>query len=318
VSARQDAGVVHDAVDLEEELRGLYAGVPEEFVAGRNGLVKRLKAEKRAGEAATVGKLRRPSRLAWALNAAVAGDADLGERVREAVEGLDDADDVRAANAALRKASDALVAAARRAASDGGHALERGDLMPAALAVVGDPEALDDLLAVRLEDVPSGGGFGAFGFGVAEPAAPRRPRSPAAAGTTPAKAKAKAKAGKAGGDGTSTKAKAKAAPTAEEEAAARAAAEREEARAAARRAVEDAEADAEEAAGVLARAERALASAAADAEEAAERLREAQRAADEAEAQRSAAEEAVQAAQGRYQDAERAVRQARKERDGLR
>ena len=298
-------------MDLEEELRGLYAGVPDGFVAARNALVKRLKAEKRAGEAATIGKLRRPSRVAWALNAAVAGDPGLGERVREAVDGLDGADDVRAANAALREASDALVSAARDAAREGGHALERGDLMPAALAVVGDPEALDDLLAVRLEDVPSGGGFGAFGFGVPDAAPSRRDR-PAAAATRP----------KAKGKATTTKPRAGKGGTTQDDAAAlaeaQAEAEREAARADARRALEEAEAEAEEAEAALAGAERALVSATADAEEAAERLREVQRAAEEADARRADSERAVGEAQRRYQDSERAVRTSRKALDDLR
>ncbi|HKH03836.1 MAG TPA: hypothetical protein VKA65_01630 [Acidimicrobiales bacterium] len=302
--------MVEEAVDLEEELRGLYAGVPDAFVAARNALVKRLKAEKRAGEAATIGKLRRPSRVAWALNAAVAGDPGLGERVREAVDGLDGADDVRTANAALREASDALVSAARDAAREGGHALERGDLMPAALAVVGDPEALDDLLAVRLEDVPSGGGFGAFGFGVADAAPSRRDR-PAAAATRP-KAKGKATTKPKAGKGGTTQDDAAALAEAQAEA------EREAARADARRALEEAEAEAEEAEAALAGAERALVSATADAEEAAERLREAQRAAEEADARRADSERAVGEAQRRYQDSERAVRTSRKALDDLR
>ena len=50
--------------------------------------------------------------------------------------------------------------AIRLAVTDTGAGVDRSTLTPSALAVVGDPEALASLRAGRLEDVPSGGGFG--------------------------------------------------------------------------------------------------------------------------------------------------------------
>jgi hypothetical protein len=52
-------------VEVTDEL---YAVDPAEFVAGRDRLVKRLRAEGNRELAATVAKLRRPSPAAWAVN----------------------------------------------------------------------------------------------------------------------------------------------------------------------------------------------------------------------------------------------------------
>jgi hypothetical protein len=46
----------------------LYAVDPNDFVAGRTELVRRLRAEKRRDVAAAVAKLRRPTPAAWAVN----------------------------------------------------------------------------------------------------------------------------------------------------------------------------------------------------------------------------------------------------------
>ena len=149
-------------VDVDAEVAALYRDPPEAFVAGRNGLAKALRAAKRRDEAATVAKLRRPSRLAWAFNAALAGDPALGDRLDGAVTAVADAQDgsgsVREASAGLRAAVADLVDAAAEAADSAGHQHDRSTLTPSALAVVGDPDALAALRAGRLDDVPSGGG----------------------------------------------------------------------------------------------------------------------------------------------------------------
>jgi hypothetical protein len=46
----------------------LYAGPPEEFVAARDALAKRLRADGDRATAAEVAKLRRPTATAAALN----------------------------------------------------------------------------------------------------------------------------------------------------------------------------------------------------------------------------------------------------------
>src|SRR3954467_10186383 len=54
--------------DLDARLDALYAGPPGEFIATRNALAKELKAAGEADEAARVGGLRRPTKLAAELN----------------------------------------------------------------------------------------------------------------------------------------------------------------------------------------------------------------------------------------------------------
>ena len=51
-----------------DELDALYGLAPEEFVAARDALARRLRKEGRREEAAEVAARRRPSAAAWALN----------------------------------------------------------------------------------------------------------------------------------------------------------------------------------------------------------------------------------------------------------
>jgi hypothetical protein len=53
---------------IEREVRELYRGAPERFIAARDALVKRLRDEGHDGEAVDVKKLRRPTVPAWALD----------------------------------------------------------------------------------------------------------------------------------------------------------------------------------------------------------------------------------------------------------
>jgi hypothetical protein len=52
----------------EADIRELYRGAPEGFIAARDALAKRLRDEGRDGDAAEVKKLRRPTVAAWALD----------------------------------------------------------------------------------------------------------------------------------------------------------------------------------------------------------------------------------------------------------
>src|SRR5690349_13850069 len=76
------------------DVRELYAGPPETFVERRNALAKELRAAKQKDEAAGVGKLRRPSGAAWALNLVVAAHGedfaqllDLGRQLEDVQRG---------------------------------------------------------------------------------------------------------------------------------------------------------------------------------------------------------------------------------------
>ncbi|MGI8615949.1 MAG: hypothetical protein ACR2L4_04080, partial [Actinomycetota bacterium] len=85
---------------MRDAARELFALPPEEFVAARDRLAAELKDAGKTDEAAEVKKLRRPSIVAWAVNAASR------ERPEEV--------------AALREAGQALRRAQRKALSGGG------------------------------------------------------------------------------------------------------------------------------------------------------------------------------------------------------
>ena len=72
----------------EEAIGGLYSVAPEEFVAARDELAKRLRADGESSAAAEVRKLRKPSVSAWALNVAATEKPNLVARLIEAGERL--------------------------------------------------------------------------------------------------------------------------------------------------------------------------------------------------------------------------------------
>lgn len=106
------------------EVRDLYGVAPEEFVARRNELARRLRADGRREEAQRVGKLRRPSVAAAVVNRLVrASSRDLGklleagDNLRQAqedlIDGRGDATKLRRAVEAEREAVERLLAGAR-------------------------------------------------------------------------------------------------------------------------------------------------------------------------------------------------------------
>lgn len=299
-----------DPVDVDAEVAALYRDPPEAFVAGRNGLAKALRAAKRRDEAATVAKLRRPSRLAWAFNAALSGDPALGDRLDGAVTAVADAQDgsgsVREASAGLRAAVADLVDAAAEAADSAGHQHDRSTLTPSALAVVGDPDALAALRAGRLDDVPSGGGFG-FGLALPDdlPATPRRAARAAgsaspAAGRKPRRGTERAGDDNGRADGADEARESDDGDDHDDEAAAEA-----------RRALDEAQGEAAVAAGAVEEATASLTEAGERVAEAEEHLAAAEAAVADARRRRSEADDALDAARTRQRGADEAVAVAR-------
>lgn len=105
---------------------GLYLLPPDEFIAARTALAKRLRAGGDRAEAQRVIKLRRPSVSAWALNQVARTDPslivdllDTGATLRQAMADAmaGDASGLRRAEARERAAVDAILS---RAAADGG------------------------------------------------------------------------------------------------------------------------------------------------------------------------------------------------------
>ena len=123
----------------EEELERLYLQPPERFTAERNALAKRLREEGDREAAEEVKKLRKPSLAAWLVNQLGLREPDdmgklmdAGERMRVAEEsmlaGRADAEELRAAAAAVRETLEGLAARAREIAANDGRKLNQATL----------------------------------------------------------------------------------------------------------------------------------------------------------------------------------------------
>jgi hypothetical protein len=75
----------------EQHLHQLLATPPDEFVATRNALVKRLKAEGEREQAGEIAAMRRPAWVDWALNVTAAEHGADVERFADAAEAMRDA-----------------------------------------------------------------------------------------------------------------------------------------------------------------------------------------------------------------------------------
>jgi hypothetical protein len=171
-----------DGIDLDAAVAALFAGPPDEFVPGRDALVRALRAAGRTDEIAGVKSLRKPKAVARALNAGAAADPGAVDALAAAVDAVSAAQsgdgDVRGALAALRDAERAVTDAAAAAIADEDRPTDPSTLGAAVRAVLADPDSLAALRAVRLVDIPAGGGFGSTGLGGAPaPPAPERARA---------------------------------------------------------------------------------------------------------------------------------------------
>jgi hypothetical protein len=169
-----------DDPELDEALNHLFAEPPEEFVVNRDALVRRLRSAKRAEDAATIKRWRRPSRAAWILNRfSLVGDHALAELleaarlVREVQAG--GAPGLRGAMADLRRATRSAADAAVGAITPV-HANDHNDVSAGLLSILSDADALALLARGRLLEIPEAGLSGFLSAG--EPTGARR--SPAA------------------------------------------------------------------------------------------------------------------------------------------
>jgi len=141
----------------------VYGGPLEEFVPRRDTLAKELRSAGERDTASAVKALRKPSRLAWALDQgaiAAPGALDaLVTAVAETVDAQTRSGDVRSAMTNLRTAVREFAEQAAAAADAAGHRVESGTLVNAILAVLGRPDSFDALRAGRLVDVPDAGGL---------------------------------------------------------------------------------------------------------------------------------------------------------------
>jgi hypothetical protein len=160
-----DEGSVFDIEDLDRAIAEVYGGALDGFVARRDALVKQLRAAGRADDAARAKALRKPRVNAWALDALARAEPDAAERLAGAVATLAEAQsgpggEVRQASAQLRAVVNEVAAGAARVAAEAGHNVEPANLVPALLTVAGEPEALAELRAGRLVDIPTASGMG--------------------------------------------------------------------------------------------------------------------------------------------------------------
>jgi hypothetical protein len=149
------------------EAAELFRIEPERFVAERDALAKRLRAEGRDDDAKAVKALRKPTAVVWALNQLVAREADgltalfdSGRALRSAQQAAltgSGGDALVTASGARRAAVSALTTAAMAILEDAGHrGASQADALAAALEVASiDPDAGAQLATGTLEKAPA-------------------------------------------------------------------------------------------------------------------------------------------------------------------
>lgn len=165
----------------------LYSLPLDQFTAARDVLARWLRSQDRGDEAAVVGKLRKPSVAAWALNRASRSNPESVERLLESHRTLREAGSIEAmqsASEARRHAVSALLAAAvaeLRADGRSDSTQIRDQINSTLLAVATDPEGEAQLQQGRLVKAlePSGSGWGEMGL-TPVPVDPRESLSAAA------------------------------------------------------------------------------------------------------------------------------------------
>lgn len=161
---RQTATVPeHNNADVSDASE-LYTLPPDQFTAARDRLAKRLGAEGEVEEAKRVGKLRKPSVAAWALNRAARNHPDTVSRLMESHRLLREAGSRQAVEEAsqVRMTAVAAITEAAMTELDGGSLQTRDRINRTLLAVATDPQGEADLESGTLvrELEPSGGGWG--------------------------------------------------------------------------------------------------------------------------------------------------------------
>lgn len=164
-----------DPPDTDRRIDELFVGPPEQFIAARNALVLQLRDADQRELATAVGKLRRPTVAAWAVNQTVrthreqfAALLDAGDQVRRAqrraLSGVRPGD-MRDATRARRTHIDQLAQLAADFLTERGVAAEshRGDIVATFDAASADADIAGTVGAARLSQaLPVSPGFGAL------------------------------------------------------------------------------------------------------------------------------------------------------------
>jgi hypothetical protein len=167
--------------DLATAILTVYQAPLEDFISRRDALAKQLRAEKRRDDAALVKALRKPSRLAWALDGVVHEDPESIEHLAAAIGAAQTGADLRTALETVKEAVRAVAAAGARVAVRAGHPIEPNALATAIHAIIGDASAFAEFRAGRLVDVPEGGGLNLLFALTASPSSTKAASSPSAA-----------------------------------------------------------------------------------------------------------------------------------------
>ena len=154
---------------LATAMQSLYAAAPDEFMAARSALVAAAKAAGEAEAAAEIGKLRKPSLAAWAVNltARTAPDVvsaltDLGVQMRAAQSRMDTGS-LTAMRGDRDAAVDSFVRAASEAVGGSGRSLSAAaqqDVRATAIAALADERASAAVTSGQLTRALSYSGFG--------------------------------------------------------------------------------------------------------------------------------------------------------------
>jgi hypothetical protein len=127
-----------------------------------------------------VKALRKPSRIAWALDGVVHEDPVSIEHLAVAIGDAQSGADLRTVLEKVKEAVRAVAAAGARVAVRAGHPIEPNALVTAVQAIIGDASAFAELRAGRLVDVPEGGGLSLL-FALTPNPASTKATSPASA-----------------------------------------------------------------------------------------------------------------------------------------
>lgn len=154
---------------LAAAMRSLYAVTPEEFMAERRRVVAEAKAAGEPAVATELGRLRKPSLAAWAVNLlarrapdVVDGLADLGERMRDA-QGRLDTDTLTSLRPERDTLLAELVATTVRLVADAGRSCSPAalqDVRATAIAALADEQAMTAVASGQLTRALSYSGFG--------------------------------------------------------------------------------------------------------------------------------------------------------------
>jgi hypothetical protein len=167
----------------EEEVAELYSLPLERFTAERNALARRLRGEGERERADTIGKLKKPSGSAWAVNRGVRADPKAAKRLVEAGERLEaaqkaalrreDKPELKQAMAAQQEAVENMLEAVREAlGSEQASAATIDRARETLRAVASDEELRAEFATARVAADREAVGFG----GAAPEVAPRAPK----------------------------------------------------------------------------------------------------------------------------------------------